>query len=81
MRLSSARCVTHERLPNERWFSSGQEHELLDWLAEVTFPMEARFADADFAKRAYTSVIKRTLDYGVRMFAGLGYVSQTDSRK
>ena len=43
--------------------------------------MEARFADADFAKRAYTSVIKRTLDYGVRLLAGLGYVSQTDSRK
>ena len=43
--------------------------------------MEARFADADFAKRAYTSVIKRTLDYGVRMPVRLGYVSQTDSRK
>ena len=45
---------------------SGQQHELLDWLSEVTFPMEARFSDVRFAERAYTSVIKRTIDYGVR---------------
>ncbi|TBU65562.1 Metallo-dependent hydrolase [Dichomitus squalens] len=55
---------THIHAPQVPNLGSGQEHELLDWLAEVTFPMEARFADADFAKRAYSSVIKRTLDYG-----------------
>lgn len=27
--------------------------------------MEARFADVGFAQRAYTSVIRRTIDYGV----------------
>ena len=45
---------------------SGQQYELLEWLAEVTFPMEARFADVGFARKAYASVIRRTLDYGVR---------------
>ena len=50
----------------------GQQYELLDWLSEVTFPMEARFEDVEFARKAYTSVIKRTIDYGVRpSFSGL----------
>ena len=47
------------------FFCSGQEHELLDWLAEVTFPMEARFKDVDFAKRAYGTVVRRIIDSGV----------------
>ena len=34
---------------------SGQEHELLDWLAKVTFPTEARFEDVAFARKSYTS--------------------------
>ncbi|PIL24226.1 hypothetical protein GSI_13979 [Ganoderma sinense ZZ0214-1] len=55
---------THIHAPQVPNLGSGQEHELLDWLSEVTFPMESRFADADFAKRAYSSVIRRTLDYG-----------------
>ncbi|OBZ69096.1 putative guanine deaminase [Grifola frondosa] len=42
----------------------GQEHELLDWLSEVTFPMESRFSDVGFARRAYKSIIRRTIDYG-----------------
>ena len=29
--------------------------------------MESRFADPSFAKRAYTAIIKRTIDYGVRL--------------
>ncbi|KAH9945880.1 guanine deaminase [Epithele typhae] len=55
---------THIHAPQVPNIGSGQQHELLDWLAEVTFPMEARFADVDFARRTYTSVVKRTLDYG-----------------
>ena len=47
---------------------TGQQYELLDWLSEVTFPMEARFSDVGFARRAYTSVIKRTIDFGVSPF-------------
>ena len=62
--LAHVVCAPNGRLTGAG--DSGQQHELLDWLEEVTFPMEARFADADFARRAYTSVVKRTLDYGVR---------------
>ncbi|KAI0819528.1 guanine deaminase [Trametes gibbosa] len=55
---------THIHAPQVPNIGSGQQYELLDWLAHVTFPMEARFADSDFARRTYTSVIKRTIDYG-----------------
>ena len=44
---------------------SGQQHELLDWLKETTFPMEARFADVDFARRAYSLIVKRIINSGV----------------
>ena len=43
--------------------------------------MESRFADPDFAKRAYTSVIRRTLDYGVCTPVLAGDATQTNSRK
>ncbi|RPD66407.1 Metallo-dependent hydrolase [Lentinus tigrinus ALCF2SS1-7] len=55
---------THIHAPQIPNIGSGQQHELLDWLSEVTFPMESRFADPSFAKRAYTAIIKRTIDYG-----------------
>ncbi|OSD08585.1 Metallo-dependent hydrolase [Trametes coccinea BRFM310] len=55
---------THIHAPQVPNIGSGQQYELLDWLEHVTFPMEARFEDEHFARRAYTSVIKRTIDYG-----------------
>ena len=45
--------------------SSGQQYELLDWLTEVTFPMETRFGDVDFARRAYELIVKRIINFGV----------------
>jgi len=45
--------------------ASGQQYELLDWLYEVTFPMEARFDDVDFARRAYDVIVKRIINSGV----------------
>jgi hypothetical protein len=44
-------CLGHMPLTHKS-DSSGQQYELLDWLTEVTFPMETRFADVDFARRA-----------------------------
>ncbi|KAI0780664.1 guanine deaminase [Trametes elegans] len=55
---------THLHAPQVPNIGSGQQYELLDWLENVTFPLESRFADPDFARRVYTSVIKRTIDYG-----------------
>ncbi|KAF7687627.1 guanine deaminase [Silurus meridionalis] len=37
---------------------------LLDWLNIYTFPVESRYEDLDFAKDAYTKVVKRTLRNG-----------------
>ncbi|KAG6817784.1 hypothetical protein H0H87_003192 [Tephrocybe sp. NHM501043] len=34
----------------------GQQYELLDWLKNITFPMEANFSDIAFARRSYQSV-------------------------
>lgn len=45
----------------------GQQYELLDWLANVTFPTEARFADVEYAKKAYNSVVQRVLNCGVSL--------------
>ncbi|KAI0743221.1 hypothetical protein BC629DRAFT_1614433 [Irpex lacteus] len=35
-----------------------------DWLKNTTFPMEARFASDDFARKAYGSAVRRMIDYG-----------------
>lgn len=45
---------------------SGQQYELLDWLENVTFPMEATFADVKVAETTYRSVVRRVIDCGVR---------------
>ncbi|KAI0345335.1 Metallo-dependent hydrolase [Trametopsis cervina] len=55
---------THTHAPQVPNLGSGQEHELLDWLAQTTFPMEARFKDEKFAKKAYETVVRRIIDCG-----------------
>ena len=51
--------------PKSLTYPRGGQFQLLDWLEMVTFPTEAKFAEADFARRTYRSVIRRTLDAGV----------------
>ena len=48
---------------------SGQQYELLDWLDNVTFPMEAQYADPDFARKVYNVVVRKIIDSGVRIIA------------
>ncbi|KAF9819778.1 hypothetical protein IEO21_01869 [Rhodonia placenta] len=55
---------THAHAPQVPNVGSGQQYELLDWLTNVTFPMEARFSDVEFAKKAYPSVVQRIVDCG-----------------
>ncbi|TFY78765.1 hypothetical protein EWM64_g5243, partial [Hericium alpestre] len=55
---------THTHAPQMPNLGRGQEYELLDWLNEVTFPMEAKFSDVDFARRTYESVVRRTINSG-----------------
>ncbi|KAJ7097783.1 hypothetical protein B0H15DRAFT_822701 [Mycena belliarum] len=53
---------THaSQVPNA---GSGQQYELLEWLENITFPMESKFSDLDFAERTYASVVRRVIDSG-----------------
>ncbi|KAK0228746.1 hypothetical protein IW262DRAFT_1446281 [Armillaria fumosa] len=55
---------THTHAPQFPNIGSGQQYELLDWLSNVTFPMEAKFADLDFARDTYCSVVRRIINNG-----------------
>ncbi|KZT26374.1 Metallo-dependent hydrolase [Neolentinus lepideus HHB14362 ss-1] len=55
---------THTHAPQVPNMGAGQQYELLDWLKYVTFPMEARFKDTNFAKKTYKAVIRRVIDSG-----------------
>jgi guanine deaminase len=46
---------------------SGQQYALLEWLKHVTFPMESKFADVDFARKVYEMVIPRYINSGVSL--------------
>jgi len=61
-------------------YSRGGQYQLLDWLEMVTFPTEAKFAETDCARRSYRSVIRRTLDAGVRLvFPPLARITEISS--
>ncbi|KAI0273592.1 hypothetical protein BC834DRAFT_816347 [Gloeopeniophorella convolvens] len=55
---------THTHAPQVPNIGSGQQDELLVWLERTTFPMEARFANEDFARQAYSHVVRRIIDSG-----------------
>jgi guanine deaminase len=43
----------------------GQGLHILDWLDQVTFPVEARFADSEYAARIYEDTIDDFLRHGI----------------
>ncbi|XP_034243166.1 guanine deaminase isoform X3 [Thrips palmi] len=45
----------------------GYDKTLLDWLATYTFPLEARYADQEFATRVYDAVVRRCLGAGTTL--------------
>ncbi|KAF4603768.1 hypothetical protein EYR40_000940 [Pleurotus pulmonarius] len=55
---------THTHAPQVPNMGSGQQYELLDWLDNVTFPMEANFADVYFARETYSEVVRRIVNCG-----------------
>ncbi|KAF8635512.1 hypothetical protein AX17_003902 [Amanita inopinata Kibby_2008] len=55
---------THTHAPQFPNIGSGQQYELLDWLQNVTFPMESDFADLEFARRSYQTIVRRVIDFG-----------------
>ena len=44
----------HVHAPQYTFRASGMDLELLDWLNTVTFPEEARYADLNYAEKAYS---------------------------
>ncbi|KAJ6630609.1 hypothetical protein B0H10DRAFT_1982024 [Mycena sp. CBHHK59/15] len=55
---------THTHAPQVPNLGTGQQYELLDWLESITFPMESKYSDVDFAQRTYASVVRRIIDSG-----------------
>ncbi|CAE7217752.1 unnamed protein product [Rhizoctonia solani] len=55
---------THTHAPQFPNIGIGGQYELLDWLNNVTFPTESRFADTQFAEQIYSSVVDRVLNSG-----------------
>jgi len=46
-------CDLHVHAPQYSFRGLGMNMELLDWLNDYTFPEESRYADLDYARRAY----------------------------
>jgi len=51
----------HIHAPQFTFRGTGMDRELLDWLDRYTFPEEMRYADGDYARRAYAMFADRML--------------------
>lgn len=56
---------THNHAPQWPMRGLGQGLHILDWLSEVTFPFEARFADAAYAADQYRRTVSDFLRQGI----------------
>ncbi|KKA28461.1 hypothetical protein TD95_002574 [Thielaviopsis punctulata] len=56
---------THNHAPQWPMRGIGQGLHILDWLDQVTFPFEARFANADYAARSYADTVDDFLRQGI----------------
>lgn len=56
---------THNHAPQWPMRGLGQGLHILEWLDQVTFPVEARFADADYARETYRHTIADFLRQGI----------------
>ncbi|CAL5868915.1 uncharacterized protein PFLUO_LOCUS3142 [Penicillium psychrofluorescens] len=56
---------THNHAPQWPMRGLGQGLHILDWLSEITFPIEARFADSAYASRIYEQTVDDFLRQGI----------------
>jgi guanine deaminase len=56
---------THNHAPQWTQRGVGRGISLIDWLNKVTFAHEAKFADAEYAKRTYASCVEGFLQQGI----------------
>ncbi|GAA5862532.1 hypothetical protein JCM3774_001050 [Rhodotorula dairenensis] len=68
---------THTHAPQYLNLGYGQQYELLDWLDNLTFPAEAKFADAAHARRVYNSVVERVISTGTTTCCWYGTIHST----
>ncbi|MDG2427009.1 MAG: amidohydrolase family protein [Acidimicrobiales bacterium] len=55
---------THIHAPQWPQLGTGLDEPLEKWLFKYTFPLEARFADEDFAQRVWQSMVPKLLSQG-----------------
>jgi guanine deaminase len=56
---------THNHAPQWPMRGLGQGLHILDWLEQVTFPHEARFADTEYARKSYESCVDGFIRQGI----------------
>ena len=56
---------THNHAPQYLQRGLGQGMHILDWLDQITFPQEARFADPDHARHVYPRLVRSMLRQGI----------------
>lgn len=56
---------THNHAPQWPMRGRGQGLHILDWLEQVTFPVEGRFADSAYAARVYEETVSDFLRHGI----------------
>ena len=64
----------HLHAPQYPMMAAGMDLPLLEWLQTYTFPMEARFADPDYARQVYRQLAEELIAWGttrVAMFSSL----------
>ncbi|XP_075146742.1 guanine deaminase [Haematobia irritans] len=62
----------HIHAPQVAQIGLGLDMPLLEWLNTYTFPLEAKFADQEFAKKVYTRVVESTIKSGTTLASYFG---------
>jgi len=57
-------CDLHAHAPQFENIGLGMNMKLLPWLDTLTFPTEAKYKDADYAKKMYSRVVKDLYRFG-----------------
>lgn len=52
----------HMHAPQFAFRGLGMDFELLDWLESYAFPEEAKYSDTDYARAAYTSLVRHMIN-------------------
>ena len=67
-------CDLHIHAPQLPNRGIGYDRQLLDWLDRYTFPLEARFGDADFAGKVWKAFLNRLWAGGTLRFSAFATV-------